>query len=134
MARSGGPSSLTPDWPEPPIPANAPNVVVLDDLFYSLVLAHRSTAEHRRPRRRWPALHELPCDTAVLSLRRSSPKPPPSACRRVEHEQRQISDHAATMAEVHDEGYSTFAVGKCIAPMEQCSAAGPYDQWPLQRV
>ncbi|MEM7139397.1 MAG: arylsulfatase [Actinomycetota bacterium] len=46
-----------------------------------------------------------------------------------------ISNHAATVAEVlHDEGYATFAVGKWhLAPMEQCSAAGPFDQWPLQR-
>ena len=46
-----------------------------------------------------------------------------------------VSNHAATVAEVlHDEGYATFAVGKWhLAPMEQCSAAGPFDQWPLQR-
>ena len=46
-----------------------------------------------------------------------------------------ISNHAATVAEVlHDAGYATFAVGKWhLAPMEQCSAAGPFDQWPLQR-
>ncbi|MEQ8841589.1 MAG: arylsulfatase [Acidimicrobiales bacterium] len=46
-----------------------------------------------------------------------------------------ISNHAATVAEVlHDEGYATLAVGKWhLAPMDQCSAAGPFDQWPLQR-
>lgn len=46
-----------------------------------------------------------------------------------------ISNHAATVAEVlHDHGYATFAVGKWhLAPMEQCSAAGPFDQWPLAR-
>ena len=46
-----------------------------------------------------------------------------------------ISNHAATVAEVlHDDGYATFAVGKWhLAPMEQCSAAGPLDQWPCQR-
>ena len=46
-----------------------------------------------------------------------------------------ISDHAATVAEVlHDEGYATFAVGKWhLAPMDQCAAAGPFDQWPCQR-
>ncbi|WP_040495570.1 arylsulfatase [Ilumatobacter nonamiensis] len=46
-----------------------------------------------------------------------------------------ISNHAATVAEVLGaEGYATFCVGKWhLAPMEQCSAAGPFDQWPLAR-
>ncbi|MFW2333550.1 arylsulfatase [Ilumatobacter sp.] len=46
-----------------------------------------------------------------------------------------ISNHAATIAEVLGaEGYGTFCVGKWhLAPMEQCSAAGPFDQWPLAR-
>ena len=31
-------------------------------------------------------------------------------------------------------GYNTFAVGKWhLTPTEQCSAAGPYDRWPLGR-
>ena len=46
-----------------------------------------------------------------------------------------ISNHAATMAEVlQAEGYATFALGKWhLAPMEQTSAAGPFQQWPLGR-
>ncbi len=46
-----------------------------------------------------------------------------------------ISNHAATVAEVlRDEGYATFCVGKWhLAPIEQSSAAGPFDQWPLGR-
>ncbi len=46
-----------------------------------------------------------------------------------------ISNHAATVAEVLGaEGYASFCVGKWhLAPMEQCSAAGPFDQWPLGR-
>jgi arylsulfatase len=46
-----------------------------------------------------------------------------------------ISNHAATVAEVlRDEGFTTFAVGKWhLCQMADASAAGPYDQWPLQR-
>jgi arylsulfatase len=46
-----------------------------------------------------------------------------------------ISTRTATIAEVlRDHGYATFAVGKWhLAPMEECSAAGPFDQWPLGR-
>lgn len=51
------------------------------------------------------------------------------------HQRGHIADEASTIAEVlHDEGYATFCVGKWhLAPMEQCSAAGPFDQWPLAR-
>jgi arylsulfatase len=46
-----------------------------------------------------------------------------------------VSTHTATMAEVlRDHGYATHAIGKWhLAPMEECSAAGPFDQWPLGR-
>ncbi|MGD9894690.1 MAG: arylsulfatase, partial [Dehalococcoidia bacterium] len=46
-----------------------------------------------------------------------------------------ITNHAATLAEMLGErGYATFAAGKWhLAPMAQCSAAGPHDQWPLAR-
>lgn len=46
-----------------------------------------------------------------------------------------VSWHTATLAEVlRDEGYTTFALGKWhLAPMEDCSAAGPFTHWPLGR-
>ncbi|MFT5531220.1 MAG: arylsulfatase A-like enzyme [Candidatus Poriferisodalaceae bacterium] len=46
-----------------------------------------------------------------------------------------ISERATTIAEVLGaEGYATFCTGKWhLAPMEQCSAAGPFDHWPLGR-
>ena len=46
-----------------------------------------------------------------------------------------VSKAAGTVAEMLGPvGYSTFAVGKWhLTPMEQTSAAGPFDQWPLAR-
>ncbi|MFM8410875.1 MAG: sulfatase-like hydrolase/transferase, partial [Alphaproteobacteria bacterium] len=46
-----------------------------------------------------------------------------------------VSHRTATLAEVlRDRGWATFAIGKWhLAPMEECSAAGPFDQWPLAR-
>jgi arylsulfatase len=42
---------------------------------------------------------------------------------------------AATLPEIlRDNGYATFAAGKWhLAPMSECSAAGPYANWPLQK-
>ena len=46
-----------------------------------------------------------------------------------------VSKSAATLAEVlRPNGYANFAVGKWhLTPIEQISAAGPFDQWPLAR-
>ncbi len=46
-----------------------------------------------------------------------------------------IPKNAATLAEtLRDNGYATFAAGKWhLAPMAECSAAGPYTNWPLQK-
>ena len=42
---------------------------------------------------------------------------------------------SATLAELlRESGYATFAAGKWhLAPMAECTAAGPYRNWPLQR-
>lgn len=46
-----------------------------------------------------------------------------------------IPRSAATLAEIlRDNGYGAFAAGKWhLAPMSECSAAGPYTNWPLQK-
>jgi arylsulfatase A-like enzyme len=51
------------------------------------------------------------------------------------HQLGHISNSAATIAEVlQAEGYATFCAGKWhLAPTQDISAAGPFDQWPLAR-
>lgn len=46
-----------------------------------------------------------------------------------------ITPRAATIAEVlRTQGYATFCAGKWhLAPMEECTAAGPHNNWPLQK-
>jgi arylsulfatase len=46
-----------------------------------------------------------------------------------------IDPRAATVAEqLRPHGYATFAAGKWhLAPMEECSAAGPHTNWPVQK-
>ncbi|MEM9566164.1 MAG: arylsulfatase [Actinomycetota bacterium] len=51
------------------------------------------------------------------------------------HQLGHVSNSAATIAEVlQAEGYATFCAGKWhLAPTQDISAAGPFDQWPLGR-
>ncbi len=51
------------------------------------------------------------------------------------HQLGHISNRAATIAEIlHEVGYATFCAGKWhLAPTQDTSAAGPFDQWPLGR-
>ncbi len=46
-----------------------------------------------------------------------------------------VAKSAGTIAEMlRPHGYATFVVGKWhLTPMEETSAAGPFDQWPLAR-
>ncbi len=140
----------TPWWPDPPAGLGGPNVVmiVLDDLGFAHFGSYGSTLRTPHTDRlaagglRYTGFHT----TAVCS--------PTRAClltgrnhhsvgmRAVSnwstgypHMRGGITPRAATMAEVlREHGYATFATGKWhLAPMEECSAAGPHTHWPLQK-
>ena len=140
-----------PWWPAPPSPpGEAPNIVmvVLDDTGFAHLGCYGSTIETPNIDRlaagglRYTGFHT----TALCS--------PSRACLltgRNHHAigMRAVSNfdsgfpnmrgaitrRAATLAELlRAHGYATYAAGKWhLAPMHECSAAGPHDNWPLQR-
>ena len=139
-----------PWWPQPPDLGSSPNVVVvaLDDTGFAHLGCYGSTIETPHIDRlaagglRYTGFHT----TALCS--------PSRACLltgRNHHSvgMRAVSNfdtgfpnmrggitpRAATVAELlRDAGYATYATGKWhLAPMSECSAAGPHDNWPLQK-
>ncbi len=140
-----------PWWPAPPAPPKAaPNIVliVLDDTGFAHLGSYGSTIETPNIDRlaagglRYTGFHT----TALCS--------PSRAClltgrnhhavgmRGVSnwdtgfpHMRGAITPRAATVAQLLGaHGYATFAAGKWhLAPMRECSAAGPHDNWPLQK-
>ncbi len=139
-----------PWWPLPKLSQGAPNVaiVVLDDSGFAHFGCYGSTIETPNIDRlaaaglRFTGFHT----TALCS--------PSRACLltgRNHHAvgMRAISNmdtgfpnmrgaiprSAATLAEIlRDRGHATFAAGKWhLAPMAECTAAGPLQNWPLQR-
>ncbi|MDF1729911.1 MULTISPECIES: arylsulfatase [unclassified Minwuia] len=137
-------------WPEPKLPRGKPNVllIVLDDTGFSHFGSYGSTIET-------PNVDRLAANgLRYSSFHTTSLCSPTRACvmtGRNHHtvRMRAISNmdsgfpnmrgamprSAATVAEVlRDDGYATFATGKWhLAPMVECSAAGPFHNWPLQR-
>lgn len=140
----------SPWWPEPKRPANAPNVVmiVLDDTGFAHLGCYGSTIET-------PNIDALAAKgVRFSSFHTTALCSPTRACLltgRNHHAvgMRGISNfdtgfpnmrgaipkNAATLAEVlRENGYATFATGKWhLAPMAECSAAGPFTNWPLQK-
>ena len=141
----------TPSWePRTTPPSGAPNVVVvvLDDTGFSHLGCFGSDIETPNIDRlaagglRYTNFHTTalcsPTRACLLSGRNhhsvgmrwlSNLDTGFSNCRGV------ISKSAATLPEVlRVNGYGTFAVGKWhLANLEDCSPAGPFDHWPLQR-
>jgi len=140
-----------PSWPARPHPGlGAPNVVVilLDDTGFAHLRCYGSTIST-------PNMDRLAADGLRYTNFHVTPLCSPTRAAlltgRNHHEvgmrslanfstgfpnmRGHVTNNAATMAEVlRDEGYATLAVGKWhLCQMEDASAAGPYDQWPLQR-
>lgn len=141
----------TPWWPEPErSAADSPNVVVIlfDDTGFSHLGCYGSTIETPNIDRlasgglRFTNFHTTalcsPTRASLLTGRNhhtvgmravsnfNSGYPHMRGC---------ITPHAATIAEIlRQEGYATYALGKWhLAPMQEASTAGPFDNWPLQK-
>ncbi|HZQ88110.1 MAG TPA: arylsulfatase, partial [Acidimicrobiales bacterium] len=140
----------TPWWPDPPAGLGGTNVVmiVLDDTgfahfgCYGSELATPHIDALAAGGLRYTSFHT----TALCSPSRASlltgRNPHAVGMRGVSnwntgfpHMRGGISPRAATVAELlRDHGYATYAAGKWhLAPMEECSAAGPHTNWPLQK-
>ncbi len=141
----------TPAWDPPKQPpAGAPNVVVivLDDTGFAQLGCFGSDIETANIDRlaagglRYTNFHTTalcsPTRACLLTGRNhhsvgmrfiSNVDSGFSNCRGV------IAPTAATMAEIlREHGYGTFALGKWhLATLEDCSPAGPMDNWPLRR-
>ena len=140
-----------PWWPTAPHPGpDAPNVVVilLDDLGFSHFGCFGSDIDTPNIDRlaaggvRFSNFHVTPLCSPTRAALLTGRNHHSVGMRSVAnfdtgypHMRGHISNHAATAAEVlRDQGYTTLALGKWhLCPMENASAAGPYDQWPCQR-
>jgi arylsulfatase len=140
----------TPWWPDPPAGLGGPNVVliVLDDTGFAHFGCYGSDLAT-------PAIDRLAADglrytsfhtTALCSPSRAALltgcNPHAVGMRGVSnwdtgypHMRGGINPRAATIAELlRAHGYATYAAGKWhLAPMEECSAAGPHHNWPVQK-
>jgi len=140
----------TPWWPDPPAGHGGPNVVVvvLDDTGFAHFGCYGSELATPHIDRlaagglRYTGFHTTalcsPSRAALLTGR----NPHAVGMRGVSnwstgfpHMRGGISPRAATVAELlRTQGYATYAAGKWhLAPMEECSAAGPHTNWPLQK-
>ena len=140
-----------PDYMEPPHPGEtAPNVVIvlLDDTGFAQLGCYGSDIDT-------PNVDALAADGVQFTNFHVTPLCSPTRAALLTgrsqhavglrgvsnwrtgfpHQLGHISNSASTIAEVlHAEGYATFCAGKWhLAPTQDTSAAGPFDQWPLAR-
>ena len=141
----------TPWWPEPPRPpAGAPDVimVLLDDVGFGSLGCYGSEIDT-------PTMDALAASGLSYTNFHVTPLCSPTRASlltgRNHHavgmsmlsnadsgypgKRGMVSHRAAMIQEVlRSQGYNTAAFGKWhLAPMDQTSSAGPYDQWPLGR-
>lgn len=140
-----------PWWPQPVHPGEAaPNVVVilLDDLGFSHFGCFGSTIDTPHIDRlasgglRYTNFHVTPLCSPTRASLLTGRNHHAIGMRSISnfdsgfpHMRGKVSPRSATIAEmVREHGYATFALGKWhLCPMTECSQAGPFDQWPLQR-
>ena len=139
-----------PFYDDGPHPGDAPNVVIvlLDDTGFAQLGCYGSTIDTPNIDAlaanglRYTNFHVTPLCSPTRASLMTGRAPHAVGMRSVSNfrtgfpnQLGHISNRAATIAEVlSDAGYATFCSGKWhLAPMEQCSAAGPFDQWPLAR-
>ncbi len=140
-----------PWWPAPAHPGeHAPNVVVIlfDDLGFSHFGCYGSDLPTPNVDRlaaggiRFSNFHVTPLCSPTRAALLTGRNHHTVGMRAVSnfntgfpHMRGRITDQAATMAEVlRGVGYATFMVGKWhLCPMDEASAAGPFESWPLQR-
>ena len=140
----------SPWWPEPPAGTGGPNVVmiVLDDTGFAHFGSYGSTLRTPHIDRlaagglRYNNFHTTALCSPTRACLLSGRNHHSVGMRGVSnwntgfpHMRGGISPHAATVPELlRPHGYATYAAGKWhLAPMEECSAAGPHTNWPLQK-
>ncbi len=140
----------TPWWPMPALPRGSPDVVVvvLDDSGFSHFGCYGSTIETPNIDRlaaggvRFTSFHTTALCSPTRACLLTGRNPHAVQMRGISNMDSgfpnmrgAIPRSAATLAEIlRERGYATFMAGKWhLAPMAECSAAGPTKSWPLQR-
>ena len=139
-----------PWWPPSTVPRDAPNVVlvVLDDTGFSHLGCYGSTMATPNidaiaaKGLRYTGFHTTALCSPTRACLLTGRNPHAVGMRSISNfdtgfpnMRGAIPKSAATLAEVlRDNSYGTYAAGKWhLAPMAECSAAGPFTNWPLQR-